>query len=65
MTTTRRQELILDRLRRDGTIYTADLVKAFSVSSETIRKDLDKLEKEGPLVHGRGIFEFGDFSIHM
>lgn len=57
MTTTRRQELILDRLRRDGTIYTADLVKAFSVSSETIRKDLDKLEKEGRLerIHGGAV----------
>ena len=46
---TQRRDLILEQLRQDGTVYTADLVKKLQVSSETIRKDLDYLEKEGRL----------------
>ncbi len=49
-----RHALILEQLDREGTIYTAALVKKFGVSSETIRKDLDLLEQKGLLlrVHG-------------
>lgn len=54
MITVQRQALILEQLHRDGTIYTSDLVKKFHVSSETVRKDLDSLEKEGRLVRVHG-----------
>lgn len=48
---------ILERLAKDGTVHTAELVKQLNVSSETIRKDLDHLEKTGHLkrVHGGAI----------
>lgn len=54
MMSTQRRDLILEQLRQDGTVYTADLVKKLKVSSETIRKDLDYLEKEGRLVRVHG-----------
>jgi len=54
MMTVQRHALILERLRQDGTVYTSRLVKEFQVSSETIRKDLDTLEKEGRLVRVHG-----------
>lgn len=54
MISTQRRDLILEQLRRDGTVYTSDLVKQLSVSSETIRKDLDYLEKGGRLIRVHG-----------
>lgn len=54
MMTVQRHTLILERLRQNGTVYTSQLVKEFQVSSETIRKDLDSLEKEGRLVRVHG-----------
>lgn len=54
MMTVQRQTQILERLRRNGTVHTSELVKEFGVSSETIRKDLDSLEKEGRLVRVHG-----------
>ena len=49
-----RHDIILSILAENGTVHTADLVKRMDVSSETIRKDLDYLEKAGQLtrVHG-------------
>ena len=49
-----RYSLILDLLARNGIVHTADLVTRLNVSSETIRKDLDYLDREGRLsrVHG-------------
>ena len=40
-----RHDIILSILAENGTVHTADLVKRMDVSSETIRKDLDYLEK--------------------
>lgn len=42
-----RHDIILSILAENGTVHTADLVKRMDVSSETIRKDLDYLEKAG------------------
>ncbi len=42
-----RQRQILDRVRRDGTVRTAELSKAFEVTEETIRRDLDYLGRRG------------------
>lgn len=52
-----RHKRILELLRKDGTVRTADLVEAMSVSSETVRKDLDYLEQSGQLerVHGGAV----------
>lgn len=52
-----RHRMILDLLKKDGTVRTADLVTAMGVSSETVRKDLDHLEQEGRLerVHGGAV----------
>lgn len=52
-----RHETILSILAENGTVHTADLVKRMEVSSETIRKDLDYLEKVGQLtrVHGGAV----------
>lgn len=52
-----RYAFILDHLKKDGIVHTADLVTRLNVSSETIRKDLGYLEKTGHLtrVHGGAI----------
>ena len=52
-----RHEIILSLLKKDGTVHTADLVSRMGVSSETVRKDLDHLEKCGQLsrVHGGAV----------
>lgn len=52
-----RHNLILDLLKKNGSVRTSDLAAAMSVSSETIRKDLDYLEQNGQLerVHGGAI----------
>ena len=42
-----RQRQILDRVRRDGTVRTAELAKEFEVTEETIRRDLDYLGRRG------------------
>jgi DeoR/GlpR family transcriptional regulator of sugar metabolism len=42
-----RQRQILDRVRRDGTVRTAELAKDFAVTEETIRRDLDYLGRRG------------------
>lgn len=52
-----RQQLIVDRARRDGRVDVADLAEAFEVTTETIRRDLSALEREGVLtrVHGGAV----------
>ncbi|MBR8743645.1 DeoR/GlpR family DNA-binding transcription regulator [Nocardiopsis sp. MG754419] len=57
MLAAQRQELILDRLRRDGSVRVTDLVEALAVSDMTVRRDLDVLEGRGALrkVHGGAV----------
>jgi DeoR/GlpR family transcriptional regulator of sugar metabolism len=49
-----RQHAILDLVHRDGAVRVADLVRTFSVSDMTIRRDLEVLAERGLLdkVHG-------------
>lgn len=42
-----RRNQILERLQEEKSVVVADLSQYFKVSEETIRRDLDKLEKEG------------------
>lgn len=42
-----RQKEIVEMLTRKGVIVTAEIAKEFDVSIETIRRDLDQLEKQG------------------
>jgi DeoR/GlpR family transcriptional regulator of sugar metabolism len=42
-----RQKEIIEMLTRKGVIVTAEIAKEFDVSIETIRRDLDQLEKQG------------------
>lgn len=44
-----RQKEMIEMLSREGMITTADAAKHFGVSIETIRRDLDQLEKQGIL----------------
>ncbi|MEX2784888.1 DeoR/GlpR family DNA-binding transcription regulator [Streptococcus sp. H49] len=50
----KRRQLILDELKSNGIIYVSKLSKQFSVSYETIRKDLSYLEKKGLLIKSHG-----------
>lgn len=52
-----RYSKILELLERDGIVNTAELVSLMNVSSETIRKDLKHLDKQGQLsrVHGGAV----------
>ncbi|MFL5671603.1 MAG: DeoR/GlpR family DNA-binding transcription regulator [Chloroflexota bacterium] len=49
-----RQALILDRVREDGAVRVADLVRDLGVSDMTVRRDLEILDERGLLekVHG-------------
>ncbi len=49
-----RYDRILELLNKNGIVHNAELVKEMKVSSETVRKDMDALEKQGKLkrVHG-------------
>jgi DeoR/GlpR family transcriptional regulator of sugar metabolism len=49
-----RQALILDRVREDGAVRVADLVRELGVSDMTVRRDLEILDERGLLekVHG-------------
>ena len=42
-----RKHEILDRLRREQRVLVSELAALYGVTEETIRRDLDKLEKEG------------------
>lgn len=52
-----RQNKIIEKLQKNGAVTTADLVKEFDVSVETIRRDLLYLEQQGLLkrVHGGAV----------
>lgn len=45
-----RRNLILDKLQREKKVLVSELCSTYDVSDETIRRDLDKLEKEGLVV---------------
>src|SRR5687768_10118931 len=49
-----RQAFILDRVREDGAVRVAELVRALGVSDMTVRRDLEVLHDRGLLekVHG-------------
>ena len=49
-----RYQLILDELEQHDIVKVAGLTKTFNVSTETIRRDLEHLEKEGTLKRVRG-----------
>ena len=49
-----RRKLILDELLKNETVYVSELSKEFSVSYETIRKDLSYLENQGLLIKSHG-----------
>ena len=42
-----RRNLILEKLQAEKRVVVSELSQLYSVSEETIRRDLDKLEKEG------------------
>ena len=42
-----RKNEILNRLRNDKRVLVSELAEFYNVTEETIRRDLDKLEKEG------------------
>lgn len=44
-----RQEQILSRLQREGTVRIVNLARDFNVATETIRRDLDALSSDGVL----------------
>lgn len=48
---------IMELLEEKGTVHTAELVKKMGVSSETVRKNLEYLDKQGKLtrVHGGAV----------
>ncbi len=54
-----RYNKILDILERDGSVKTSKLVELLGISLETVRRDLDFLEKQGELqkVHGGAILK--------
>jgi DeoR/GlpR family transcriptional regulator of sugar metabolism len=49
-----RRKKIIDEINRNRSIIVGDLGNAFNVSDETIRRDLDKLQKQGRLMRTYG-----------
>ena len=49
-----RRNAILTALREENHVVVSELAKVFDVSEETVRRDLDKLEKEGLVVKTYG-----------
>jgi DeoR/GlpR family transcriptional regulator of sugar metabolism len=49
-----RRQLIVDALRRDGSVSSALLARSLRVSEMTVRRDLDQLAREGNLVRVHG-----------
>lgn len=49
-----RRNKILSRLKAEKHVVVSELAKQFDVSEETIRRDLDKMEKEGLVVKSYG-----------
>jgi len=54
ITTTERQELILDTLKQQGRVHVDELVRICGCSGPTIRRDLQKLEADGKIVRTHG-----------
>lgn len=54
---TERHDRILGRLRRDGTVSVAQIAEDCAVTAETVRRDLDRLARDGVLqrVHGGAV----------
>lgn len=49
-----RRNLIYDKLQKDKKVVVGELSQLYSVSEETIRRDLDKLEREGLIIKSYG-----------
>ena len=49
-----RRKLILDKLQAEKRVVVSELSQLYNVSEETIRRDLDKLEKEGLAIKSYG-----------
>ena len=49
-----RRNLILEKLQADKRVVVSELSQLYNVSEETIRRDLDKLEKEGLAIKSYG-----------
>ena len=49
-----RKNIILEKLNREKKVVVSALAREFSVSEETIRRDLEKLEKEGFAIKSYG-----------
>ena len=49
-----RQQLILEKLKEDGAVSVSRLSAEFSVAEETVRRDLEKLEKQEKLLRTHG-----------
>ena len=49
-----RRDLILQELIKEGSVYVSELAKKYSVTYETIRKDLTYLENKGLLMKSHG-----------
>lgn len=49
-----RRQKIMEKIRLDQKVYVADLAKAFKVTEETIRRDLEKLEAQDLLRRSYG-----------
>ena len=49
-----RRQLILDKLQEDKKVVVSELSELFAVSEETIRRDLDKFDKQGIVTKGYG-----------
>lgn len=58
---------IMRLLEERGTVHTAELVKEMGVSSETIRKNLELLDKQGKLtrVHGGAVRKITDNNVDI
>jgi len=49
-----RRSLILEQLQKDKKVIVTELAEKFDCSQETIRRDLDRLDKEGLAIKGYG-----------
>ena len=49
-----RRNQILEKLQAEKRVVVSDLSQLYNVSEETIRRDLDKLEKEGLAIKSYG-----------
>ncbi|WP_096200116.1 DeoR/GlpR family DNA-binding transcription regulator [Bacillus sp. FJAT-45350] len=57
----KRKDIIMDIIHKDDRVRIIDLIKVLGVSGETVRRDLDRMEKENLLkkVHGGAVREKG------